>query len=298
MRWTEELDGTLKIELPAEFSYSECLVFLERSPLEVLHHIHDKHIYKLIMVKAELILIKISYRVHVLVIEFPDREPLNKGKIVEFIENWFDLNQDISLFYDAVSEDSLLQPLVKQYFGLRMIGIPDLFEALTWAIMGQQINLTFAYTLKQRLVESYGKKRVLHDKDYWVYPSPEIIASLQIENLRKLQFTTRKAEYVIGVAREIVEGRLSKDVLRSSEDPARHLVSLRGIGPWTADYVLMKCLLKTDAFPVADVGLQNAVMKQLGSQQKPTVKELKKQAENWSGWEAYATFYLWRSLYE
>ncbi|MBD7963641.1 DNA-3-methyladenine glycosylase family protein [Fictibacillus norfolkensis] len=298
MRWTEELDGSLKIELPAEFSYSECLVFLERSPQEVLHHIHDKHIYKLIMVNAELILIKISYRVHVLVIEFPDREPLNKGKIVEFIENWFDLNQDLSLFYDAVSEDSLLQPLVKQYFGLRMIGIPDLFEALTWAIMGQQINLTFAYTLKQSLVESYGKKRVLHDKVYWVYPSPEIIASLQIENLRKLQFTTRKAEYVIGVAKEIVEGRLSKDVLRSSEDPARHLVSLRGIGPWTADYVLMKCLLKTDAFPVADVGLQNAVMKQLGSQQKPTVKELKKQAENWSGWEAYATFYLWRSLYE
>ena len=250
------------------------------------------------MANAELILIKISYKDHVLIIEFPDKEPLNLETVVEFLGNWFDLNQNLSSFYGTVSEDSLLQPLVERYYGLRMIGIPDLFEALTWAIMGQQINLTFAYTLKKRLVENFGKKLVLHQNEYWAYPSPEIIADLQVDDLRNLQFTTRKAEYVIGIAKEIVEGRLSKEILRSSEDPAKHLISLRGIGPWTADYVLMKCLLKTDAFPVADVGLQNAVMKQLKWQQKPTIKELKNQAQNWSGWEAYATFYLWRSLYE
>ncbi|MED1865727.1 DNA-3-methyladenine glycosylase [Fictibacillus nanhaiensis] len=297
MRWTE-FDGKLKIELPLEFSYRECLVFLERSPLEVLHHVHENNIYKVIKMNAELILIKISYKDHVLVIEFPDKEPPNMETVVEFIGNWFDLNRDLSLFYDAVSEDSLLQPLVKRYFGLRMIGIPDLFEALTWAIMGQQINLTFAYTLKKRLVKSFGQSVVIQKNEYWAYPSPEIMVELQVDDLRKLQFTTRKAEYVIGIAREIVEGRLSKGILRCSEDPAKRLISLRGIGPWTADYVMMKCLLKTDAFPVADVGLQNAVMKQVGLQQKPTIKELKKQAKNWSGWEAYATFYLWRSLYD
>ncbi|MBH0170035.1 DNA-3-methyladenine glycosylase family protein [Fictibacillus sp. 18YEL24] len=297
MRWNV-FDGKLMIELPLEFSYRECLVFLERSPLEILHHIHENNIYKVIMTNAELILIKISYKDHVLIIEFPDKEPLNMETVVEFLGNWFDLNQNLSSFYGAVSEDSLLQPLVERYYGLRMIGIPDLFEALTWAIMGQQINLTFAYTLKKRLVENFGKKLVLHQNEYWAYPSPEIIADLQVDDLRNLQFTTRKAEYVIGIAKEIVEGRLSKEILRSSEDPAKHLISLRGIGPWTADYVLMKCLLKTDAFPVADVGLQNAVMKQLKWQQKPTIKELKNQAQNWSGWEAYATFYLWRSLYE
>ncbi|MGM0803856.1 MAG: DNA-3-methyladenine glycosylase family protein [Bacillota bacterium] len=297
MRWNV-FDGKLMIELPLEFSYRECLVFLERSPLEILHHIHENNIYKVIMANAELILIKISYKDHVLIIEFPDKEPLNMETVVEFLGNWFDLNQNLSSFYGAVSEDSLLQPLVERYYGLRMIGIPDLFEALTWAIMGQQINLTFAYTLKKRLVENFGKKLVLHQNEYWAYPSPEIIANLQVDDLRNLQFTTRKAEYVIGIAKEIVEGRLSKEILRSSEDPAKHLISLRGIGPWTADYVLMKCLLKTDAFPVADVGLQNAVMKQLKWQQKPTIKELKNQAQNWSGWEAYATFYLWRSLYE
>ncbi|MGA4720989.1 DNA-3-methyladenine glycosylase family protein [Fictibacillus nanhaiensis] len=297
MRWNV-FDGKLKIELPLEFSYRECMVFLKRSPLEILHHIHENNIYKVITVNAELILIKISYKNHVLLIEFPDKEPPNMETVVEFVGNWFDLDQNLTSFYGAVSEDSLLQPLIERYYGLRMIGIPDLFEALTWAIMGQQINLTFAYTLKKRLVENFGKKLVLHEYEYWTYPSPEIIADLQVDDLRNLQFTTRKAEYVIGIAKEIVEGRLSKEILRSSEDPAKQLTSLRGIGPWTADYVLMKCLLKSDAFPVADVGLQNAVMKQSKLQQKPTIKELKNQAENWSGWEAYATFYLWRSLYE
>ncbi|MBN3554505.1 DNA-3-methyladenine glycosylase 2 family protein [Fictibacillus nanhaiensis] len=293
-----ELDGIIKIAVPQEFSFRECLAFLNRSPLEILHHIDENNIYKVITVNDELILMKISYKDQELIIEFPDQVPSNKQVIVQFVENWFDLNQDLSSFYQTVSNDSLLKPLVEQYYGLRMIGIPDLFEALTWAIMGQQITLTFAYTLKKRIVTSFGEKLLIQGKEHWAYPSPEIIADLQIDDLRKLQFTTRKAEYVIGVASEIVEGRLSKEILRHAEDAAQQLISLRGIGPWTADYVLMKCLLKTDAFPVADVGLQNAVMKQLQWNQKPKINELRILAKNWSGWEAYATFYLWRSLYE
>jgi DNA-3-methyladenine glycosylase II len=75
------------------------------------------------------------------------------------------------------------------------------------------------------------------------------------------------------------------------------LVRVRGIGPWTAHYVRMRCLRDPRAFPIGDAGLHNAVKARLGLERKPTPQELQALFANWAGWEAYATFYLWHSLY-
>lgn len=94
-----------------------------------------------------------------------------------------------------------------------MMCIPDLFEALTWAIMGQQINLTFAYKLKQRFVEHFGECLTFEGNTFWLYPTYERIATLSVEELITLQFTVRKAEYVIGVAKAMTNGELTKEML-------------------------------------------------------------------------------------
>ena len=74
------------------------------------------------------------------------------------------------------------------------------------------------------------------------------------------------------------------------------LVKIRGIGPWTANYVLMRCLGDPSAFPIEDIGLHNAIKLQLNLEQKPTIEEIRKVAAGWTNWQAYATFYLYRSL--
>ncbi|NME04490.1 DNA-3-methyladenine glycosylase 2 family protein [Psychrobacillus sp. BL-248-WT-3] len=173
------------------------------------------------------------------------------------------------------------------------------FEALAWAIIGQQINLTFAYTLKKRLVEKYGDFVEYDGKRFYTFPSFEMVASLTTDDLRALQFSSRKAEYIIGIAQLMKGGKLDKDLLfklETFEQKHLFLTTIRGIGPWTADYVLMKSLQEPSAFPISDVGLHNALKKQLNLDRKPTVVELKELAERWKGWQAYATFYLWRSL--
>ena len=73
------------------------------------------------------------------------------------------------------------------------------------------------------------------------------------------------------------------------------LVRIRGIGPWTANYVLMRCLRFPTAFPIDDVGLHNVIKLLTGSETKPT--KIKEYATTWTNWESYATFYLWRTLY-
>jgi len=217
-----------------------------------------------------------------------------------YVRDWFDLSRDLAPFYAMAERDSLLQRTIRPFYGLRLVGIPDLFEALSWGIIGQQINLAFAHTLKRRLVEACGEYLDIGGERHWLFPPAERVAELPAAALQELQMTGRKSEYLIGTARLIAEGRLSKELLAqagSCAEAERMLTGIRGIGPWTANYVLMRCLRMPAAFPVGDVGLQNAVRQLAGMDRKPTQEELYRLAAGWTGWESYATFYLWRMLY-
>lgn len=302
MNWMD-CETYLEIYPPHEFSFEECLVFLNRSDHEILHQLIDGFLYKLIEVEKEFILLKIAHTPHSIKVEFPINLPTVSVRkaTAAYVCEWFDMGQDLSSFYKTACQSELLQRLVHKYDGLRMVCMPDLFEALVWAIIGQQINLTFAYTLKKRFVEQFGECLSFEGKQFWLFPSFEKIAGIDIEDLKRLQFTTRKAEYIICVAKAMLDGEIIKENMLQKLDyqqAKQSLMAIRGVGAWTADYVLMKCLHYTCAFPIADVGLHNALKQQLGLAQKPTIEEINHIAANWEGWEAYATFYLWRSLYE
>ena len=302
MNWTNH-ESFIEIAPPMDFNFKECLLFLTRSEQEILHQIREGHLYKLLKIEGEMVLLKISGVSKKIRVEFPVSSPTQnvREKAASFIWDWFDLNQELAPFYEMANIDKVLHSVANQYRGLRIIGIPDLFEALTWAILGQQINLTFAYTLKKRFVVQYGESFTFEGNTYWLFPEYEAIAQLSIDELKKLQFSTRKGEYIIGVAQLMSSGQITKAALLELQDyqqVKKSLMSIRGVGAWTADYVMMKSLYHTSAFPIADVGLHNALKVQLGLKSKPSILEIEELAKNWKGWEGYATFYLWRSLYE
>lgn len=293
---------SMEIFPPPEFNFKECLVYLGRSEQEVMHRIKDGYLYKLVKLNGEVVLMKIGSTSLTIQVEFPIGQP-SVGiheKVAAYIWDWFDFDQALGDFYEIARTDTILKRIVPKYNGLRIMGIPDLFEALAWAIIGQQINLTFAYTLKKRFVEQYGESYVVEGYTYWLFPEHTKIASMEVDELRELQFTVRKAEYIIGIAKMMTNGELTKEMLLqyNYQQIQKSLTSIRGVGAWTADYVRMRCLHDPSAFPIADVGLHHALMHQLGLDRKPTIEEIEEISTNWEGWQAYATFYLWRSLYE
>ena len=224
-----------------------------------------------------------------------------RAQVAKYVWDMFDLGTDLTSFYKLAEDDSIIKLLIDKYKGLRIVKINDMFEAICWAIIGQQINLKFAYTLKKRLVESYGEKMIYDKEEYFLFPTPQVISKLEVEDLKPLQFTTRKAEYIIGIANLFNDGTIKKEELALEKDYEKlkkKLVSIRGVGNWTADYTIMKCFDINDAFPIADVGIHNALKGILGLDKKPTIDEIEKLSVNWRGWEAYATFYLWRCLYD
>ncbi|WP_188455510.1 DNA-3-methyladenine glycosylase family protein [Virgibacillus oceani] len=302
MNWSDH-ESFIRVYPPKEFNFDECLAFLGRSDQEVLHRINGGHVFKLIKVSGALVLFKVEYSNDSIIVEFLTKTPAIeiRNKVAAYIWDWFDLDCDLDEFYNLASQDKILRKLAQDYFGLRMISIQDLFEALTWAILGQQINLTFAYTLKRRFVERFGECLTYNGDTFWLFPSFEQISSLDVKDLRILQITGRKSEYIIGIANAMKNGELTKDFLKHQQDDQQTqilLMQYRGVGAWTANYVMMKCLHNKNSFPIADVGLHHAIKHQLGLERKPTIKEIEKLSLGWKGWQAYATFYLWRSLYD
>lgn len=308
----------MKIVIPVtnheNFSFAECLVFLRRSDKECLHDVTGNSLRKVIVVNDIPVLTVITDAPDKKGVEveiFADANVLtDTSYIKQYITHWLHLDADLNEFYNFAAKDKVLSPLIQQYKGLRLIGIPELFEAITWSIIGQQINLSFAYTLKQRLIHAYGHSITSGDsvitekvissggKTYYVYPQPVTIAALEPADLIAMQFSRSKADYILSIARAMAEERLSLAHLQSLDYAAarEYLISFKGIGNWSANYVLMKFSRYWQALPLEDAGLHNALKFQLQLPAKPSLAEIREYTQHWQQHAAYATFYLWRSL--
>ena len=269
----------IKIKKPAVFSFSECLHFLDRGYDDCLYTIEQDRLLKPIMVKGKPLLFAVFNDDEFLRVELLSGEPTTNAvnQISDYVTHWFDLNCDLDSFYALLNRHHKLAGLADRYFGLRLMGIPDLFEALCWCVIGQQINLTFAHSLKRQLVETYGNFLTYDSKRHYLFPDPGVLADLEVGDLKELQFSRQKAEYIIGIARDFRDGSLSKQKIANFDDTQqmlKRLKQIRGIGDWTANYALMKSLGRTDCITYGDTGLQSAVSKILGLERKPTREEV------------------------
>lgn len=170
----------------------------------------------------------------------------------------------------------------------------SLFSTLIRSIIHQQINMKFAITLTEQFVKTFG----FEIDGVPFFPTPETVADIHIERLRELKFSQRKAEYIVGFAKLIASGELNLEELSSlpNEEVIKKLVKVRGIGPWTAQCFLLFGLGKPNLFPLADIGIQNAIKKLYGLEQKPTFEEMEQFSADWHPYLSYASLYLWRSI--
>ncbi len=205
---------------------------------------------------------------------------------------------DISEFVDRFYRDSVWKPIIEQFYGLRFILDANLFESMVKVIIGQQLNVQFAATLVERLVERAGETVEWKGYQLPVFPSATQVANWSYEQLRELSFSQRKAEYVIDFARAIVNGEVNLDLLQElSDDEIEHILTrFRGIGRWTVECFLLFGMGRPDVFPAADIGVQNALKQIYRLEYRPGESQVREMAAAWSPWRSYTTYYLWNSL--
>ena len=296
----DSIDATA-IQCPEHFSFPECLTYLNRSELELSHQVKDGRVYKLLEFDKSPMLIALGQSdAHGLEVQHLSGESSDQtaGFIQRYVREWFDLETDLSVFYKYVKDDPLMAGLTVKYRGFRLIRIPDLFEALCWSVIGQQVNLRFAYKTKHELIRRYGRFVDYENQRFYLFPEAERVLGITDADFRDMQFSRQKTAYIKGIAEKCVSGLLDKKALIKLDDEALKsaLVDLKGIGNWSANYVMMRCFGRKMAFPIADVGLHNAIKKQLNLAQKPSMDEVRRLTSHWDDWQAYRVYYLWRIL--
>jgi DNA-3-methyladenine glycosylase II len=172
------------------------------------------------------------------------------------------LDIDLSAFYAFAQSDEHLAPVVQRFRGFKPPRYATLFEALVIAIAAQQVNLTLAMQLLNRLAVNYGALV----SDLLLLPQPAALIHRDLEELRKLGFSGQKARTIIELASVALEGRLSIDELAALDDEAaiHYLRQFRGIGSWTAQYVLLRGLGRVHIYPGNDSGARNSLQRWLG----------------------------------
>ena len=223
-------------------------------------------------------------------IRFPDVRTL--PAIVTRVRRLFDLGADIGTIEAHLSRDPALAPLVARRPGLRAPGGWDGFELAVRAILGQQVSVAAARRLAGQLVARHGRalpeERVIHPGLSHTFPSARRLAAA--ESIELAMPGARRASLGALAEAAVADPHLFHPFGSIDEAIAR-LRSIRGVGEWTAQYIALRALRETDAFPASDVGLLRGAALLDGV--RPSPRGLLDRAESWRPWRAYAAQHLW-----
>lgn len=204
--------------------------------------------------------------------------------------------QELASFYALAESDLALAGLARQFRGLHLPRTATLFEALTVAILGQQISASVARTMRTLLIERYGARAEFDGATYYAFPRPEAVLSALPEELRELKLSRSKAEYVRVIAGAALEPGWDELYELPDDEVVRRLTALRGVGNWTAQWALVRGLARPDALPLGDLALRRGVSRLWRDGATVTDAEVETIAERWRPWRSYATAYLFAAL--
>lgn len=183
--------------------------------------------------------------------------------------------------------------LVAERTELRISQTPSVFDGVLWSIIGQQINFPFACLLKRRLVERTG---ALLSNGLYAPPTAAAVAALEPSELLPLQFSRQKADYVIATARLVASGQLDLEGLRtmSATRAERTLLAIRGLGPWSVNYLMMRSLGFADCVPYGDTSVTSSLQALFKLDERPDIDATRRLMSVFSPYRSLATTHLWQ----
>lgn len=187
----------------------------------------------------------------------------------------------------ALSErDPVLKKLITVHNGVALRRRGDPFTTLARSIVGQQISVKAAESVWQKLSAACGEF------------TPEVIAGLDQDELRRCGLSGRKAMYIQDLARHFLNAALRVEAWQEMGDEAliTELIRIKGVGRWTAQMFLIFHMLRPDVLPLDDIGLQRAMSLHYNDDRPLSRLKMRSIAKKWMPWRSVGTWYLWRSL--
>jgi DNA-3-methyladenine glycosylase II len=256
----------------------------------------DGHVYRRVLVlhgtPVEIAVEQAGSRLHVCATG-AGRLPRDARLLVtSMLERTLGLRVDLTGFYRFARGDRKLRPLVERFRGVKPPRFPSLFEALLNAFACQQLSIEVGLELLNRLARTYGVASP--DESAHAFPHPKALGSSRIDSLKRLGFSRAKARAMIELARGVASGRLDLERFTGLDDDAAvaALCALRGVGRWTAEYVLLRGFGRLQIFPGDDVGAQNALGRWLGRTSLHRYDVVEHALARWRPWAGLIYFHL------
>ena len=287
---------TLRVRYRPPYDWSAMLAFLEARAIDGVEEVSSHAYRRTVAVDGESGTVEVRHdparQALVVSVHFPCIRALSS--IVARVRRVFDLDADIETIGEHLSRDPLLARLVSRRPGLRAPGGWDGFELAVRAILGQQITVSAARRLASQLVVLCGGGLPTSQQSVpaltRLFPSPAQVAAA---DLRALGMPTARQAALKAIADAAL---VDPDLFRPSatvEDAIERLRAITGVGEWTAQYIAMRALRETDAFPATDRGLLRGAA--AATRAVVTPADLLERAESWRPWRAYAAQHLWMS---
>lgn len=232
-------------------------------------------------------------RLQVAVTGQPLRAPL-RAAVTAALERLLGLRIDLSAFYRFAARHPKLLPLALRFRGMKPPRFHSVFEGVINAMACQQMTLTLGIRLLSDLAGAFGGGIGLGETKVYAFPQPADLAGLSPPDLRRLGFSHQKGRAMIELARSITESGLDLERVADlpDDEAVKWLCDLRGVGRWTAEYVLLRGLGRTHVFPGDDVGARNNLQRWLHLDQPLDYQGVRRVLSNWGRFAGLIYFHL------
>lgn len=213
-------------------------------------------------------------------VDVPDVSDLDE--LVRVLKRALDLDANPQVIATSLAQSAQLRTFVQQRPGLRIAGAFNPFELLINTIIGQQVSVVGARTLTERLAKAYGTQY----GDLWVFPEPQVLAAANPQELyERTKINPKKVATIQACAQLIAGGFNLADIVQHTT-AKRQLLDIKGIGPWTVEYVALRGFGDADAFPADDLLVKRIL-------QVTNAKQAEVQAEQWRPFRGYGVMHIW-----
>ncbi len=213
--------------------------------------------------------------------------------LAALLERMLGIRMDMSGFYRLAKNDTQLEYLSSQFRGLKPPRFPTLFEALVNGVACQQVSLTQGIRLLNMLITACGKT-VEGQGIAYAFPQPGDIAGLEPDVFRKLGFSRQKARALLELSHKVIDENVNLEeiITLTDEEALSRLCELRGVGRWTAEYVLLRGMGRLNIFPGDDAGARNKLRNWLGVEEKLDYKSVNSIIARWNPYGGFIYFHL------
>jgi DNA-3-methyladenine glycosylase II len=232
-----------------------------------------------------------GHRIHVTIEDAHEREAIEDAVRTMFVTPGAE-------FIALAHSDAVIGAIAAAHPGVRSIRQSNLLHALIRCISAQQVNLRWAATCRRRLAESFGREHRVGEHRVYSLDAARL-AALETAEIRALQFTTSKAEYIINVARALAGGELTIAALAamSDDEVIARLTAIRGVGVWTAEWILARTLGRPHVV-AGDLGVRKAIGLAYCGGALPSPDEVRRLTAHWGAGAATAQAMLLHALAE